>query len=647
MCGITGVIKYPNSNMSNNKLVSAWEHMFKSSLRRGSDASGIVTVTQEEMNTFKNSNDVKSLLSSSSYGFIKEKLTDLPSNNFFAIIGHSRLETNGRSSLNSNNQPVLRDGLALFHNGIVVNDQLLRESFHLESYPEVDSDCIAQLLLKFNVESNPKDALAQIYRLIVGNSTLAFVTERNMTCILTTNNGSLFLFQDYEAGYLLFSSEPQFIKSCLEKQRMGKGSDSIYQIPRNSFVELSFANNKLFEIINFEDVARPGSLSDTKSEGKPSRLKRISYMSSEFPNFDSLKRCTICILPHTFPGLTFNSNGVCSYCSSQIQRKVPLGIEQLFKDLGVDPTAKSNVPILVGVSGGRDSCYGLHFLKKVLNLDVVAYTYDWGMVTDLARRNIASICGELGIEHIIVAPNTAKKLRNVRLNLMAWIKNPDLGLIPLLMAGDKQFYLYAHKLRKNRKFSSAVLCSGNSFESTDFKVAFATVSKQTTDGLLGSMSLSQKVKLLSYYILGVFRNPRYFNSSIIDTLSAFRSSYFLKSDYIHLYNYIDWDEQEILRTLRDIYGWENAQDTKSTWRIGDGTSAFYNYVYYCVAGFTESDTFRSHQIRAGVMSRGDALELVKIENSPRPDALEWYAQRVGIRLDEVLNSVHNMKKLWQ
>jgi hypothetical protein len=253
----------------------------------------------------------------------------------------------------------------------------------------------------------------------------------------------------------------------------------------------------------------------------------------------------------------------------------------------------------------------------------------------------------LGIEHIIVAPNTAKKLRNVRLNLMAWIKNPDLGLIPLLMAGDKQFYLYAHKLRKNRKFSSAVLCSGNSFESTDFKVAFATVSKQTSDGLLGGISLSQKIKLLSYYVLGVLRNPRYFNTSIIDTLSAFRSSYFLKSDYIHLYSYINWDEQEILRTLRDMYGWENAQDTKSTWRIGDGTSAFYNYVYYCVAGFTECDTFRSHQIRAGVLSRGDALELVKIENSPRPDALEWYAQRVGVRLEEVLKSVHNMKKLWQ
>ena len=48
---------------------------------------------------------------------------------------------------------------------------------------------------------------------------------------------------------------------------------------------------------------------------------------------------------------------------------------------------------------------------------------------------------------------------------------------------------------------------------------------------------------------------------------------------------------------------EFAKDSKTSWRIGDGTASFYNYIYYTIAGFTEHDTFRSNQIREGVISR--------------------------------------------
>ena len=61
-------------------------------------------------------------------------------------------------------------------------------------------------------------------------------------------------------------------------------------------------------------------------------------------------------------------------------------------------------------------------------------------------------------------------------------------------------------------------------------------------------------------------------------------------------------------TLRQ-YNWEWSPDTPTSWRIGDGTAALYNYVYFTVAGFTEHDTFRSNQIR-DMMTRERALDLV-------------------------------------
>ena len=77
--------------------------------------------------------------------------------------------------------------------------------------------------------------------------------------------------------------------------------------------------------------------------------------------------------------------------------------------------------LLVGVSGGRDSIYGLHYIKTVLGLNPVAYTYDWGMVTDLARRNVSRICGKLGIEHILVSADIPQKREYIRKNVDAWL----------------------------------------------------------------------------------------------------------------------------------------------------------------------------------------------------------------------------------
>ena len=89
-------------------------------------------------------------------------------------------------------------------------------------------------------------------------------------------------------------------------------------------------------------------------------------------------------------------------------------------------------------------------------------------------------------------------------------------------------------------------------------------------------------------------------------------------------------------TLINNYDWEVAPDTNTTWRIGDGTAAFYNYIYYTVAGFTEHDTFRSNQIREGDLSREEALYLVEDENRPRYPNIKWYLDAIGMDFEDVI-----------
>ena len=134
---------------------------------------------------------------------------------------------------------------------------------------------------------------------------------------------------------------------------------------------------------------------------------------------------------------------------------------------------------------------------------------------------------------------------------------------------------------------------------------------------------------------------------LYDTISGeYYRSFTKKSDYYHLFDFWRWDESVINNILQVDYDWELAPDTTTTWRIGDGTAAIYNYIYYTVAGFTEHDTFRSNQIREGDISREDALRLVNDENRPRYPNIKWYCDTLNMDFVSVINTINSITPLY-
>jgi len=152
--------------------------------------------------------------------------------------------------------------------------------------------------------------------------------------------------------------------------------------------------------------------------------------------------------------------------------------------------------------------------------------------------------------------------------------------------------------------------------------------------------------MLWYYARTFLTNPRYLNPSLFDTLWAYFIYYLspIHQSYLTFCDYIPWDEESIISTLRDEYDWELAPDTNATWRIGDGTAAFYNYLYYTVGGFTEIDTFRSNQVRADMLTRDRALALVREENKHRYESMAWYSETIGIDLDSAIHRINTIPK---
>ncbi len=146
---------------------------------------------------------------------------------------------------------------------------------------------------------------------------------------------------------------------------------------------------------------------------------------------DRLKICTNCILPETFPGISFNSEGVCNHCRQFDAKRSKLAggrkrFEQKFLDLLTQlnqthnpqlgtrnsELATRSYDILMAYSGGKDSTYTMSLLKNKYRLRILAVTFDNGFISETAVANIKKITDRLGIDHIFFKPGweTLKKI---------------------------------------------------------------------------------------------------------------------------------------------------------------------------------------------------------------------------------------------
>ena len=681
MCGIFGLLVSSESTMPLSSFRKTADALFTFSESRGKEASGIVLKTDPSIYVLREPVAAHQLIRSEKYNHLFTSLQhkeNKPAYTPLAFFGHSRLVTNGQSELNANNQPVVKNGAVGVHNGIIVNDATLWKEYpDLKKSFDVDTEVFLALLQQSRDQTIPLvPAIRHTFDRIAGSASVAVLFDDIPYAILATNTGSLYFCTSREGNDIIFASERFILTQIIERSGLQNYFDpqNIRQVKAGAgfLVNLDTLTRWDFPLRgqlpdSLPDILTGTSripindisplLSDRSPTSKDTILRpdvKASMMETWgrlYRGDASLKRCTRCLLPETLPFITFNEQGVCNHCRNyeklgdSVEGETALG-----KILDRYRTTTGGPDCIVGFSGGRDSSYGLQYLKKHWNMNPLTFIYDWGMVTDLARRNQARVCGILGIEQIVVSAEIKKKREFIRKNLEAWLKKPDLGMVAILMAGDKEFYRYFHKIRKETGVKLFVFCGGYEGEEGTgiFKLGFCGVNRDEDAAAhrMTGISITNKMKLLWHYMKNYLINPAYFNSSIFDTLLAFYWSYLLPDDYVYLYRYLPWDEQTIISTIRQEFDWELETDTIATWRTDDGTAALYNYIYLTMAGFTEFDVIRSYQVREGKLTREEAFELVQQENKPRFASIEWYAGAVGIDVNRLITTINAAPKLY-
>ena len=359
--------------------------------------------------------------------------------------------------------------------------------------------------------------------------------------------------------------------------------------------------------------------------------------------FSTMKRCTRCILPETFPGIKFDNQGRCNYCRDYNPVQV-LGEKELIKTLSRYQNKGEEYDMVVPISGGRDSAFVLHQMVTKYKMHVLALTVDSGAILPEGYRNIKRITEVLDVPHVWLKDEHQIKTaqENTKIKFQGWLKNPSIHtIVPVLNSSDKtmnlRMYQYAHD------HHIPVVMGGNNvgnstFEQEHWKTGFLGVFPNER----GIYAKSDRMKLSFFFGLEYLKNPSNFKFPIFKEYAKGASVYFFESilkpndvDALGLYDYIYWDEKKIVSTITKELDWRGGKDTSTTWRIDDAAYPLINYMYYKLVGFTEHDEMYSKMVREDQLSRKNALERCINDHKPKIHYVKKTCAELGVTLEQL------------
>lgn len=305
---------------------------------------------------------------------------------------------------------------------------------------------------------------------------------------------------------------------------------------------------------------------------------------------EELQICTRGVWNTTVPGITFDNMGVSNYAKMfdnlcEAYPRGEKGKEEWIKILEkIQKNGKGKrYDCIIGVSGGTDSCYLLHYAKTECGLRPLAVNLDNGWNSNIAVQNIKKVTKVLGIdlETYVINYETIKGLLRAYMRAgLPWIDNPtDIAILSVL-------YTIANK--ENVKY----ILVGNDFR---------TEGKQPSEW---TYSDQRQLRYIN----------RKFGSGDLRTYPIISLSRVIFLGYIkgirlyYPYNYSGYQKKQAREKLIDLYGWKyygehHHENIFTKWAIG--------YWMYIKFGIDKRIITYSAQVLSGEITRDQALEIIK------------------------------------
>jgi N-acetyl sugar amidotransferase len=320
------------------------------------------------------------------------------------------------------------------------------------------------------------------------------------------------------------------------------------------------------------------------------------------------RTCARCVFNSTIPGISFDSEGVCSYCRQYeiLTHDYPTGPEgRAILQATVDRMKKDGrgraYDVVIGVSGGCDSSYMLHFARKELGLRVLAAHFDNTYNSRIAVENIQRMLEALDIDLYTDVADNAEFQRVFRSFLISSVPEIDT---------PSDIALAAVHYRAAAKHRVKWIWEGHSFRTEGISPPGWFYMDSQYVRSIHSRYGDGRIKSLPELNLA-----RWMKWMLLDKIRKFRPLY-----------YLDYNKESTKRFLTEEYGWQ--------WYGGhhmENRTAYFVNNYYLPRKFGIDLRYAefSALIRSGQLSREEALAQLA-EPKPFDEAiLAEVKQRVG------------------
>ena len=350
--------------------------------------------------------------------------------------------------------------------------------------------------------------------------------------------------------------------------------------------------------------------------------------------FPNLQYCIRCCVPQTQEGVVFDELGVCQACQSA-EQKIHIDWAERERDLrrtleAAKAGAGNNYDCIIPISGGKDSTFQLHVLTKVYGMKPLAVTFSHNWYSETGWYNLQNSLEQFNVDHIMFTPNRSLVNRIAKHSLAGigdscWHCHAGVGAFPLQAAV---------------RFNIPLLVWGESIAESSGRATYKTPVRKFDREYFTKVSAKLRPDQMVRDDL-TERDLYPFNVPTAEECER------VGVYGIHLGDYIFWDDERQTEFVRDTYGWRETQIEgsykryKSAECIMPGVHDFANYLK---RGYGRATFHSSVDVRAGLLSRDEAWELIRQNDGVRPEGLDYFLKITGMTEQDFFQTMEKHRR---
>ena len=358
--------------------------------------------------------------------------------------------------------------------------------------------------------------------------------------------------------------------------------------------------------------------------------------------------CTRCVYPSlAATPMEFDDEGVCMGCRmADVKRSILprewAGRRGLLEEIADRAQCRdgSRYDCVIPVSGGKDSYFQVHVITRELGLRPLLVTYNGNNYTKAGWRNVHRMKEVFGVDHLFFSPSVDLLVRLNRLGFqvmgdMNWHCHVGITTYPVRVAAQHRVPLVVWG-----EHGYLDLCG--QFSLDDFpEMSYRDRLEHFARGYEWNFFVGQEG--ITAQEMLPYRYPS--DEALLE----------INMRGIYLGNYVYWEANEHTRLVQERYGWTPSHEPfDRTYRTMSNLddmheNGVHDYLKYIKFGYGRCTDHACKDIRAGLLSRDAAIDLVRCHDHVKPrDLRRWldYVDMSEAEFDDIADTFRD-PRVWR